>query len=552
MLKSLSVENYALIEKTEINWHRGFSVITGETGSGKSILLGALGLIQGARADVKTLKDTERKCVVEAEFDVSAYHLQFFFEDNELDYDDVCLIRREVAPNGKSRAFVNDTPVQLTLLRELTGHLIDIHSQHETLLLNEDSFQMHVLDSLSDTRSLLSEYSVLFHQYQSTKKQLNDLIQKLEEQNANRDYLEFQLKQLDEANFSSDEQSELEAESEYLSHTTELKESLSKAQWLLSDKEENVCSALKEMTDSIASVSSIYSDLNSMRERLNSSLIELKDLAREVEQRLADVSVDPQRLEYITARLDLIYTLEKKHKVDNLHDLLDVQRSFKDQLSNLDNSADQIESLRIEIKNIEQQLELLAKKISEKRVSSKPSMEESVCAILRDLGILNAKFEVRIEPMDTFSALGKDAVTFLFSANKNAALQPISSVASGGELSRLMLALKSILSQTEKLPTIILDEIDTGVSGEVADRMGKLMKSMGEYMQVISITHLPQISSKGTTHYKVYKEDNEVTTVSHIKELEGEERILEIAQMLSGSNPSEAAMNNAKELLSNC
>lgn len=552
MLKSLSVENYALIEKTEINWHRGFSVITGETGSGKSILLGALGLIQGARADVKTLKDTERKCVVEAEFDVSAYHLQSFFEDNELDYDDVCLIRREVAPNGKSRAFVNDTPVQLTLLRELTGHLIDIHSQHETLLLNEDSFQMHVLDSLSDTRSLLSEYSVLFHQYQSTKKQLNDLIQKLEEQNANRDYLEFQLKQLDEANFSSDEQSELEAESEYLSHTTELKESLSKAQWLLSDKEENVCSALKEMTDSIASVSSIYSDLNSMRERLNSSLIELKDLAREVEQRLADVSVDPQRLEYITARLDLIYTLEKKHKVDNLHDLLDVQRSFKDQLSNLDNSADQIESLRIEIKNIEQQLELLAKKISEKRVSSKPSMEESVCAILRDLGILNAKFEVRIEPMDTFSALGKDAVTFLFSANKNAALQPISSVASGGELSRLMLALKSILSQTEKLPTIILDEIDTGVSGEVADRMGKLMKSMGEYMQVISITHLPQISSKGTTHYKVYKEDNEVTTVSHIKELEGDARILEIAQMLSGCNPSEAAMNNAKELLSNC
>lgn len=552
MLKSLSVENYALIEKTEINWHRGFSVITGETGSGKSILLGALGLIQGARADVKTLKDTERKCVVEAEFDVSAYHLQSFFEDNELDYDDVCLIRREVAPNGKSRAFVNDTPVQLTLLRELTGHLIDIHSQHETLLLNEDSFQMHVLDSLSDTRSLLSEYSVLFHQYQSTKKQLNDLIQKLEEQNANRDYLEFQLKQLDEANFSSDEQSELEAESEYLSHTTELKESLSKAQWLLSDKEENVCSALKEMTDSIASVSSIYSDLNSMRERLNSSLIELKDLAREVEQRLADVSVDPQRLEYITARLDLIYTLEKKHKVDNLHDLLDVQRSFKDQLSNLDNSADQIESLRIEIKNIEQQLELLAKKISEKRVSSKPSMEESVCAILRDLGILNAKFEVRIDPLDMFNAFGKDTVTFLFSANKNAALQPISSVASGGELSRLMLALKSILSQTEKLPTIILDEIDTGVSGEVADRMGKLMKSMGEYMQVISITHLPQIASKGTTHYKVYKEDNEVTTVSHIKELEGEERILEIAQMLSGSNPSEAAMNNAKELLSNC
>lgn len=552
MLKSLSVENYALIEKTEINWHRGFSVITGETGSGKSILLGALGLIQGARADVKTLKDTERKCVVEAEFDVSAYHLQSFFEDNELDYDDVCLIRREVAPNGKSRAFVNDTPVQLTLLRELTGHLIDIHSQHETLLLNEDSFQMHVLDSLSDTRSLLSEYSVLFHQYQSTKKQLNDLIKKLEEQNANRDYLEFQLKQLDEANFSSDEQSELEAESEYLSHTTELKESLSKAQWLLSDKEENVCSALKEMTDSIASVSSIYSDLNSMRERLNSSLIELKDLAREVEQRLADVSVDPQRLEYITARLDLIYTLEKKHKVDNLHDLLDVQRSFKDQLSNLDNSADQIESLRIEIKNIEQQLELLAKKISEKRVSSKPSMEESVCAILRDLGILNAKFEVRIEPMDTFSALGKDAVTFLFSANKNAALQPISSVASGGELSRLMLALKSILSQTEKLPTIILDEIDTGVSGEVADRMGKLMKSMGEYMLVISITHLPQIASKGATHYKVYKEDNEVTTISRIKELEGDARILEIAQMLSGCNPSEAAMNNAKELLSNC
>ncbi|MBR0502986.1 MAG: DNA repair protein RecN [Paludibacteraceae bacterium] len=550
MLQSLSVENYALIEKTEINWRKGFSVITGETGSGKSILLGALGLIQGARADIKTLKDTEKKCVVEAEFDVAPYALQPFFSANELDYDDICLIRREITPNGKSRAFVNDTPVSLNVLRELTAFLIDIHSQHETLLLNESSFQMHVLDALSDTKSLLNEYAALYRQYQSSQKRLNEMIANLEQQNANRDYLEFQLNQLNEADFSPNEQSELEEESDYLSHTTELKDALSKVKWLLSEKDENVCSALKEMNDAITSVLSVYTDLEPVGERLNSAWIELKDLSREVEQRLADVTVDPQRLEFITQRLDLIYTLEKKHKVNDLPSLLEVKQSFEDQLNGLDSSSDQIDALKKEIKVLESQLSGLAQQISQKRKSAKQPMEQSVCDILRDLGIANANFEVKLETLPSFNEMGTDAVSFLFSANKNAPLQPLSSVASGGEMSRLMLALKSILSKTDNLPTIILDEIDTGVSGEVADRMGRLMKSMGEYMQVVSITHLPQIASKGATHYKVYKEDNEVSTVSHIKELTKEERVMEIAQMLSGSNPSETAQKNARELLS--
>lgn len=549
MLKTLSVENYALIDKAFVKWNEGFSVITGETGSGKSILLGALGLIQGNRADVKVLKDSERKCVVEAEFDISSYSMSSFFEENELDEDDLCIVRREITPNGKSRAFINDTPVALTVLKSLSSYLIDIHSQHETLLLNQDSFQMHVLDSLADTKVLLNSYGDMYHEYILAKKQLQELKQHIETQNSNRDYIEFQLKQLSDANFKLEEQSELESEMEQLSHSSELKEALSKTSWLLSDREENVCSSLKDSINALSSIASVFPKVQSVNERLNSSWIELKDIAREVDQLLSDVTVDPQRLEYVNERLDLIYTLEKKHRVNTMQELLEVKASFEKDLALIESSSDQVESLQKKIDDLGTALTEKAHKISEMRRKAKEPMERSVEGLLQDLGIANAKFEVSIESLDTINSTGLDSVRFLFSANKNAPLQPLSSVASGGEMARVMLALKSILSKTEYLPTLILDEIDTGVSGDVASRMGNLMTMMGEYMQVVSITHLPQIASKGTTHYKVYKEDDEESTVSHIKQLTLEERVMEIAQMLSGTNPSPAAIANAKDLM---
>jgi DNA repair protein RecN len=549
MLKSLSVENYALIEKTDVRWNNGFSVITGETGSGKSILLGALGLIQGQRADTKALKDPEKKCVVEAEFDLSAYDLRPFFEENDLDYEENCIIRREIAPNGKSRAFINDTPVALIALKDISSHIIDIHSQHETLLLNEDSFQLHVLDAFSNLKERLSAYTTLYGEYAAQKRRLKELRTALAERNANRDYIEFQLKQLQDAAFAENEQAELEEEINVLSHTSEMKDALSKATWLLSDKEENICGSLKEVTSALSSIAQFSDSFAEMQRRADSCLIELKDLSREIEQKLADVNVDPQRLEQVSQRLDLIYTLEKKHHAGSLAELLQTQASFEQQMEEMDNSEEKTSLMEQEIAQLEKQLEEMAKSITQKRQENKPALEQSVEDILHSLGMPNAKLEVRIEPLAQLETTGKDAVRFFFSANKNAPLQPIANVASGGELSRIMLALKSILCRTEELPTVILDEIDTGVSGEVADKMGALMQAMGEKMQVISITHLPQIASKGATHYKVYKEDDETTTHSRIKLLNDAERVTEIAQMLSGSALSEAAVQNAKELL---
>lgn len=549
MLKSLSVENYALIDKTEVLWNKGFSVITGETGSGKSILLGALGLIQGNRADVKVLKDPEKKCVVEAEFDVSNYNLKSFFEENELDYDDNCLIRREIAANGKSRAFINDTPASLNVLKDLTSFLIDIHSQHATLLLSQDNFQMHVLDAVAGTKPLLESYETIYKQYTAEQKKLADLKKLIEEQNANRDYLEFQLKQLQEANFAENEQEELEAEIEQLSHTSELKEVLEQAQWHLSDKEESICGTLKEIQDKMSGLSSVYKDLGGWSERMTGAMIELKEIAREVETKLADVSVDPQRIEFVNARLDLIYTLEKKHKVDNLPALLAVKKQFEEEFGKLESSEELIAEMEQNIAKLEGELTEAAKTVTDCRQKASGEFGNAVSDILHNLGMGNAKFEVQVEPLANFTAKGKDKITFVFAANKNGALQPIASVASGGELSRVMLALKSILSKKENLPTIILDEIDTGVSGEVADRMGELMKSMGEYMQVVSITHLPQIAAKCSTHYKVYKEDDEESTVSHIIQLSTEQRVEEIAHMLSGANLTDAALENARVLM---
>jgi DNA repair protein RecN (Recombination protein N) len=549
MLKSLSVENYALIEKADVIWRDGFSVITGETGSGKSILLGALSLIQGNRADVKVLKNPERKCVVEAEFDISNYSLQSFFDENDLDFDNICIIRREISPNGKSRAFINDVPAPLSVLKSLTAYLIDIHSQHATLLLSQDEFQLQVLDALADTGSIRNEYTLLFRDFSTKKKNLSELLSKLESQNSNKDYLEFQLNQLREANFSENEQSELEDELAKLSHISELKEVLEKTQWHLTEKEDSICASLHEVSGKMQELSTVYEETNEWGKGLGNALIELKEIAREVESRLADVTIDPQRIEFIHNRLDLIYTLEKKHKVDDIKGLLSLQNNFEKELELIENSDEAVNELKACIEEQRKELEQLSNTLTLQRKKAKQPLEQSICDILHGLGIPNAKFEAEFEELADFSANGKDKITFLFSANKNGSLQSISNVASGGELSRVMLALKSILSKHENLPTIILDEIDTGVSGEVADKMGELMKKMGEYMQVVSITHLPQIAAKCSTHFKVYKEDDEESTVSHIIELSEEERIKEIAQMLSGSNLTEVAIENAKVLM---
>lgn len=549
MLKSLSVENYALIEKTDVIWRDGFSVITGETGSGKSILLGALSLIQGNRADVKVLKNPERKCVVEAEFDISNYNLQSFFDENDLDFDDICIIRREISPNGKSRAFINDVPAPLSVLKSLTAYLIDIHSQHATLLLSQDEFQLQVLDALADTGSIRNKYTLLFRDFSAKKKNLSELLSKLESQNSNKDYLEFQLNQLKEANLSENEQSELEDELAKLSHISELKEVLEKTQWHLTEKEDSICASLHEVSGKMQELSTVYEETDEWGKGLGNALIELKEIAREVESRLADVTIDPQRMEFIHNRLDLIYTLEKKHKVDDIKGLLSLQNNFEKELELIENSDEAINELKACIEEQRKELEQLSNTLTLQRKKAKQPLEQSICDILHGLGIPNAKFEAEFDELADFSANGKDKITFLFSANKNGSLQSISNVASGGELSRVMLALKSILSKHENLPTIILDEIDTGVSGEVADKMGELMKKMGEYMQVVSITHLPQIAAKCSTHFKVYKEDDEESTVSHIIELSEEERIKEIAQMLSGSNLTEVAIENAKVLM---
>jgi len=549
MLKTLSIENYALIDKSVINLQNGFSVITGETGAGKSILLGALNLILGQRADAKFIKYPDEKCVVEGVFDVSSYHLQSFFEENELDYDKECIIRREIASNGKSRSFVNDTPVAVSALKELGEKLIDIHSQHENLLLNDNQFQLNIVDVVAGNKKETQRYRDLYERFCADRKQLKQLIEERNKKNADKDFLDFQLNQLSEARLSETEQEELESESAILTHSEEIKTALSKASWLLGESDQNINSNLKEAISSIHSISSVFPASESLLQRFNSCFIELKDITRELEVMQNDVEINPQRLEQINSRLDAIYSLEKKHGVPTVKELLLLKQSIEEQLQQLDFCSEEIERLSKELEKQEIFLWELARELSGNRKSKAPDIENEIVAILQNLGIPNAKFSIQFNEKESLSPNGIDEVNFLFSANKDRILQPISSIASGGEISRVMLSLKSVISRSSGLPTIILDEIDSGVSGEIADRMGGIMRSMGETMQVISITHLPQIASKGTVHYKVFKTDNEKSTTSNIKQLSGEERVLEIAQMLSGTSLTEAAIRNAEELL---
>lgn len=552
MIRQLHIENYALIEELDIDMHSGFSVITGETGAGKSIILGALGLLLGQRADSKSIKAGAKRCVIEATFDVSAYGLDEFFSENDLDFDgNECIVRRELTSAGKSRAFINDTPASLTQLKEIGEQLIDIHSQHKNLLLGKEDFQLGVLDTLAAHGDLLAQYKEEYKQYKSLCKQLEEAIEEASNSKDDEEFLRFQLKQLTDAALSEGEQEELEEESETLEHAEEIKSGLYSALGALQNDGGDAIQLVKQSINQLNSISNVYSSAEEIVERLESCYIELKDLASEIESQAEDVEYNPQRLEQVNDRLSTIYTLEKKHSVDSIAELLALQKDMEEKLDRMDNSDEYINELRK--KRDAQQAKALAtaKKLSKHRLDTAKKVEQEMVSKLLPLGMPNVRFKVEIATDESaLSTTGIDSVQFLFNANKSGELKPVSQIASGGEIARVMLSLKALIAGAVKLPTIIFDEIDTGVSGSIAEKMARIMREMGDQnRQVISITHLPQIAGLGTHHYKVYKEDNEDATLSHIVELSHEERIEEIAHMLSGETLTQAALDNAAELI---
>lgn len=551
MLLSLFIQNYALIDKLEINFNPGFSVITGETGAGKSIILGAIGLLLGQRADTKFIKNGTNKCIVEAHFQITSYHLERFFNENDIEYSaDDCILRREVSANGKSRAFINDTPVSLTQMKLIGEKLIDVHSQHQNLLLNRESFQLTILDILSQNDSELKAYQQTFTQYKQTSQELKDLINLSEKSKREEDYLQYQLKQLEEAHLQANEQADLEQEAETLSHAEEIKANLYKSEQLIIDDEKGVLPTLKECIQSIQNIISVYPASNEWQDRLNSCYIEIKDILHDISKAEEDIDFNPMKLDNINERLNLLYTLQQKHKVDSVEKLIDLAENYRKQLASITSLEEHIESVTKQKEELYTQAMKLANKLTESRKKAAVQVERQMKAFLVPLGMPNVQFNVALEQRNAIDFSGIDNVTFLFSANKNSPLQNLASIASGGEIARVMLSLKAMIAGAVKLPTIIFDEIDTGVSGAIAEKMALIMQSMGkQHRQVISITHLPQIAVKGATHYKVYKQDTETSTNSYIRLLTPEERIQEIAHMLSGSTITEAAINNAKALL---
>ena len=551
MLKSLLVQNYALINHLDIQFHPGFSIITGETGAGKSILLGALGLILGQRADTGVLHDKSGKCIVEGVFEIENYDLKSFFEENDIDFEKTTTIRREISESGKSRAFINDTPVNLNLLRDLTARLVDIHSQHETLLLSDSLFQMEVLDVLAGVSSDLSSYKKVYQEFRATERLFAQLMDEARQAATDLDYFQFQLIQLEEARLSAGEQEELEEEQKALSHAEEIQSNLALSSGLLSVGDNSILPVLKEALSALLKVQGFYPKLESLSERLNSSLIELKDISVEIERLAGSIEIDPGRLLLVNERLDLIYGLQQKHKVATVEELLAIRDELAGKVSHIQSYDEEIEKTAHRLEELKKSVASLAVIISEKRKGVVPSMEEKVMDILRNLGIPNASFRISITDLPDYSIHGIDKVVYLFSANKQTTPMELSRVASGGELSRVMLSLKSLVSESRLLPTIIFDEIDAGVSGEIADKMGNILRKMSKGIQLVNITHLPQVASKGDSHYFVYKQDNEKATYTHIKLLNPEERILEIARMLSGEELTDAAIRNARELMSN-
>ncbi|SBW07905.1 DNA repair protein RecN [uncultured Dysgonomonas sp.] len=550
MLRSLYIKNYALIDSLEIDFEPGFSVITGETGAGKSIILGALSLILGQRADIKAIKQGESKCVIEGSFDVSAYDLRAFCEEKGIEYDpDSYILRREILSTGKSRAFINDSPVSLTDLKELGGQLIDIHSQHQNLLLSDTRFQMQVVDALAGNKELLSRYQQAFHQYKQSEKALAELREAVRKSKEEEDYLRFQIESLTEAALEGGEQEELENELETLTHAEDIKSALFKIHFLLSDDDKGIVQGLKEGLNTSQQLAKVYARSEEMSERLQTAYIDLKDLASEMDKLANDVEFNPERLAFIESRLDLIYTLQKKYHVNAVSELFALYEEFKQKIENIESSDQQVEALEKEVHEKSEKVFALAKQLTDSRTSITDSFEKDLTDRVAYLGMPNIRFRSEIITEKHPNIYGLDSVLFQFSANKNVPLQPVAEIASGGEISRLMLCLKSMIAGATALPTIIFDEIDTGVSGEIADKMGEVMREFGKNMQVLAITHLPQIAAKGEAHYKVYKSDDEHTTTTNLVRLSEEERLTEIARMLSGSTVTEAAIQNAKVML---
>lgn len=553
MLKKLDIRNFTLIDHLDMALYPGFSVITGETGAGKSIVIGAIGLLLGNRADAKQVKRGCDKCIIEATFDLSIYHsdvLKDFFEDNDLDYEpEECLLRREVNANGKSRAFINDTPVTLALMRELGEQLIDVHSQHQNLLLSKEDFQLNVVDIIARDRQQLADYRAAFAEYRSAQRRLEELREQIATSRDNEDFLRFQQKELSEANLASGEQEQLEQEAELMSHAEDIKRALHEADYGLSGDDTGIVNLTRSIAAQLRSVADVYPEAQELAERLESCFVELKDISQEIASKVDDVEYDPQRFNLITQRLDTIYTLQQKFHVQTVDELLDRLNGINAQLDNIDNSDEELQELERSVEKLHTVCVEKAVVLTDMRRKSATVVEQELSKLLVPLGIPKVRFKVEVSPAD-LSTNGADKVMFLFSANSSTDMQPVSQVASGGEIARVMLSLKAMISKAIGLPTIIFDEIDTGVSGRVAEQMAHIMRDMGKAnRQVICITHLPQIAAAGSTHYKVAKQETEQGTVSTMTQLSDEQRITEIAQMLSGSDVSQAAVDNAKSLL---
>jgi DNA repair protein RecN (Recombination protein N) len=549
MITSLSIENFALIEKLDIDFSNGFSIITGETGAGKSILLGALGLVLGKRADLTSLKNKDEKCIVEANFSIGKYDLEFFFESNDLDYEQETIIRREILPSGKSRAFVNDSPVNLQQLQDLSFYLIDVHSQHQTLELSEEEYQFKIIDAIANNQELGIEFQYFLKKYRVAKSTLESKKNEFSAVLKEKDYNEFLYQELETANLKEDELEELEQQYQTLSNVEFIKENLDKLLSISNEEAFGVLKNLKEFKAVLQKNVGFSTEYQSLFERTNSLLIEFDDIVKELNRESDLVFNEPEKLETINQKLQLIYNLQKKHNVLTIKELIQIQIDLEGKVVSVATLEEEIVNLEKSIKELELQLDEVANKISKSRREAIPNLSEQLIAILNLLGMPNVRFKIDIIASETYHNNGKDSLQFLFSANKGTDFGLLKKVASGGEMSRIMLAVKSILSQYSKLPTIIFDEIDTGVSGEIANKMGEIMRDMSKTMQVFAITHLPQIAAKGANHYKVFKTVLRENTVSELKLLNNDERIIEIAEMLSGKDISDSAVNHAKALL---
>lgn len=554
MLKHLYIKNFALIDELDIDLHEGFSVMTGETGAGKSIILGAIGLLLGQRADGKSMKMGAEKCVIEAQFDLSRYQMEGFFEQNDIEYDETdTIIRRELLASGKSRAFINDTPVALSLLKELGEQLVDIHSQHQNLLLQKHDFQLGVVDVIADDAREVELYRDCFTKYHETLQKLETLKESIERNRQQVDFMEFQYNELAGANLAEGEQEELEQKSDLMTHAEDIKTGLYEAESLLNESMnsggQSIVSQLRTAISSLRNIERVYPDAEELTQRMDSAYIELKDISQELNRRVSDIEFDPAELDSVNARLDLLNTLESKYHKDNVEELIEMRDELRQQLNNIENSDEALATLQSEVDAQLRMCKEKAGKLTNLRMQAAKKIEQEMRKKLVPLGMPNVQFSVTIE-LTTLNSTGQDKVSFLFSANTSTPLQPIAQVASGGEIARVMLSLKAMISGVVKLPTIIFDEIDTGVSGKMAEQMACMMQEMGSHgRQVISITHLPQIAALGTSHYRVSKEETQTGTTSRMEELKPEERIQEIAQMLSGSQITEAAIQNARQLL---